>query len=378
MDRTAKPRFPAISAGFVCLDIFPGLAHIDGNEFDRNFIPGRAVEIDATTFATGGSVSNTGMALVKLGIETRLIGRIGKDPYGEILQQIYRQRGKNLADDLHIIPDEATGHTYVIDPNGQERRFLFHPGSNDHFGLEDVPGESLDQAGLFHFGYPSSIKRLSAGDGNDLTAIYLHAKQKGLTTSMDTSMPDPTRFSGQADWKNIFRKVLPYTDLFLPSFEEILFMLDRERFERLNRSGDVIARAEKPLIRDLADQLLEMGAGIVMLKLGYRGLYLRTAKIDRLNRLGRAAPSNLAAWEDLMIYQPSYKVSVAGTTGAGDACIAGLLAAFLRDTSPDDAVKAANGAGACCCEKPDAFSGIQSWEQMCDRIDNGWEIVQEI
>ena len=76
-----------------------------------------------------------------------------------------------------------------------------------------------------------------------------------------------------------------------------------------------------------------------MLKLGYRGLYLRTAKIDRLNRLGRAAPSNLAAWEDLMIYQPSYKVSVAGTTGAGDACIAGLLAAFLRDTSPDDAVK---------------------------------------
>jgi len=378
MNRTAKPRFPAISAGFVSLDIFPGLAYINGIEFDRIFIPGRAVEIDATTFATGGSVSNTGMALVKLGIETRLIGRIGQDPYGDILQQIYRRRGKNLADGLRIIPDETTGHTYVIDPKGQERRFLFHPGSNDHFGLEDIPEESLDQAGLLHFGYPSSIKRLSAGDGNDLMAIYLHAKQKGLTTSMDTSMPDPTRFSGQADWKNIFRKVLPYTDLFLPSFEEILFMLDRERFERLNRSGDVIAKAEKTLIWDLADQLLEMGAGIVMIKLGYRGLYLRTAKIDRLHQLGRAAPSDLAAWEDLMIYQPSYKVSVAGTTGAGDACIAGFWPLFCGIYLPMMAVKAANGAGACCCEKPDAFSGIQSWEQMCDRIDNGWEIVKEI
>ena len=45
--------------------------------------------------------------------------------------------------------------------------------------------------------------------------------------------------AGKADWKEILSRVLPYVDFFVPSIEELCFMLDRERYEewRTNDGG---------------------------------------------------------------------------------------------------------------------------------------------
>jgi sugar/nucleoside kinase (ribokinase family) len=64
---------------------------------------------------------------------------------------------------------------------------------------------------------------------------------------------------------------------------------------------------------------------------------------------------------------------VVGTTGSGDATIAGFLSAFLRGMSPAEAINAAIAVGACNVEAADALSGLRSWDETLDRIRGGWQ-----
>jgi sugar/nucleoside kinase (ribokinase family) len=73
------------------------------------------------------------------------------------------------------------------------------------------------------------------------------------------------------------------------------------------------------------------------------------------------------------LWTPCFRVKVVGTTGSGDATIAGFLSALLHDFSPRRAVIAAVAVGACNVEAADALSGLRSWEDTMARIAAGWE-----
>jgi hypothetical protein len=77
-------------------------------------------------------------------------------------------------------------------------------------------------------------------------------------------------------------------------------------------------------------------------------------------------------WLGRELLAPAFQVSVVGTTGAGDCAIAGFLAAVLRGLGPEAALAAATAAGACNVERPDAISGVPSWEALHHRITEGW------
>ena len=62
-----------IVAGHICLDVIPEL--LSQGDFAASFLPGRLLETGPVVMATGGAVSNTGQALHKLGIPTRLMGQ---------------------------------------------------------------------------------------------------------------------------------------------------------------------------------------------------------------------------------------------------------------------------------------------------------------
>ncbi len=47
------------------------------------------------------------------------------------------------------------------------------------------------------------------------------------------------------------------------------------------------------------------------------------------------------------MWAPCFDVEVVGTTGSGDATIAGFLSALLRDASPEEAMTMAVAVGAC-------------------------------
>jgi len=365
----------AVVAGHICLDIIPSLDNVAQGRFFELFQPGLMLQIGPPVFSTGGAVSNTGLALYILGINTKLMGKVGDDMYGRAVLQILRKYHPQLADGMVVDPHGTTSYTIIISPPGIDRMFLHHPGSNSTFNLEDIRFEEIQKAALFHFGYPPVMERIFSDDGKQLTQIFKRIKTEGVTTSLDLCLPDPASSGGQADWVKILTNTLPYVDIFLPSIEELLFTIRRKSYlDLLQTAGSRFLELITPeLLHEISQDVMDMGVKIVLLKLGERGAYLRTSNQASMVSLGRAAPDDTSRWINQELWSPCFKVNVIGTTGSGDATIAGFLAALLRNMSPIDALSAAVAVGACDVEAADAISGLRSWESTQARIKSGWE-----
>lgn len=352
----------AIVAGHICLDIIPEIDH----KFD--LIPGRLYEVGPPVMGTGGAVSNTGVALHLLGVPTTLMGKIGADAFGEIICEILRRYGPELDKGMVRTSGEVSSYTVVVNIPGVDRTFLHCPGANHHFGAADIDAGKLKGAALFHLGYPPIMARTYANDGAELVAIYQRVKAAGLTTSLDMVMPDPNGPSGKANWQAILERTLPHVDIFLPSADELLYMIDRASFGE----GDTMG-PEK--VSAIGRRLLDLGVAIAGVKLGSRGFYIRTAGRERLARMGAAKPADLAAWASRELWFPVYEIpKFVGSTGAGDCTIAGFLAAFLRGESLESAGRIANAVGACNVQTADALSGVKSWDETV-RLRAGWKQV---
>ena len=382
----AEPDLPGVVvAGHLCLDIFPDLGSVPEGQFTRLFKPGHLVEAGPAGFAVGGVVSNTGLALARLGIPTRLVGKIGQDPFADIVEGIFQRYARERIDasgqpllhtDFVAVPGAPTSYTIIISAPGVDRTFLHCTGANDTFVAGDVDYPALEGAAIFHFGYPPLMRQSYRAGGREMVELYRRARKTGVTTSLDTTLPDSSAEAGQVDWVAILGAVLPDVDLFLPSIEEILFMLRKGTYDQLQEatsSGSLVHLVTAELLNDLSAQLLDMGVKIAGFKLGECGFYLRTAAKDALEGLGRGRPADLAAWAGQTLWAPAFKVEVAGTTGAGDSAIAGLLSGMLRGLGPRQSLSAAVAVGACNVEAADAQSGLRSWEDTLARVAAGWE-----
>ncbi len=365
---------PVVVAGHLCLDLIPGLDHMPPGQFEQLFAPGRLVLIGPTSVSTGGPVSNTGLSLHRLGVPTQLMGKIGDDPFGQLVQNYVSSYDPALTDGL-IVSDSATSYTLIVSPLNADRRFLHHAGANDTFCAADVRYDVVAQASLFHFGYPPLMRRMYEDGGSELVEVMRRAKQTGVTTSLDMTFPDPSSASGQVDWVTILRSVMPYVDIFVPSIEETLFSIRRPLHDELYQTSpgnDILPRITPELLHDLSDELLDWGAKIVLLKLGYRGAYLRTASAERIAAIGKAAPTHPEEWAGRELWAPCFQVDWVGNTGAGDATIAGFLASLLRDLPAEQALTAAVAVGACNVEAADATSGVRTWDQTRARLASPW------
>jgi sugar/nucleoside kinase (ribokinase family) len=367
----------AVVAGHICLDIFPGLEHLPPGGIRNAFESGQLLTIGPAVIATGGPVSNTGLALHMLGITTRLMGKVGADLFGNVALELIKSYSPGLAESMLIDPQSSTSYTVILSFPGEDRIFLHYHGANDTFGSEDINYALVAQADLFHFGYPPVMRKMYEAGGQELAEVFRRAKAAnpttGLLTSLDMTLPDPDTPGGQADWRWIIRNALPNVDIFLPSVEELLFMLHREQYEELTRAygaGNLPAAATPDLLHRLSGELIEMGGKIVVIKCGERGLYLHTASPERLEPL--AGLLDGFAWSGKELWVPCFQVRVAGTTGAGDATIAGFLSGLLRGLPPVEAMTMAVAVGACCVEAVDALSGICSWEVTAARVKAGW------
>jgi len=363
-----------VVAGHICLDIIPTFKRA-ARTLDELLVPGKLIDVGAAVISTGGAVANTGLALHRLGVDVRLAGKIGTDAFGEAVCAVLRQQGVDLADDLLRDPDVATSYTIVLNPPGIDRTFLHCPGANDEFGAADLTPAQLQGASLFHFGYPPLMKRLYSDRGEELTSLMRLAREAGLTTSLDMALPDPDSPAGRADWLTILRAALPYVDVFVPSLDEIVFMLDPARGQQVRAA----AAAGVPLggltpadVAAVTDELLAMGVAVVLLKLGEHGACLRTTPDAARLAAGGALLAQLQSWEDVSLHAPCFAAEVVGTTGAGDCTIAGFLAALTRGETPGDALRAAVATGSASVERADATSGVPHWSVLAERLRAGW------
>lgn len=114
-------------AGHICLDVIPQFAG------PARLEPGTLNEIGPARFATGGAVANVGLALERLGVDVRLAGRLGDDPFGSILERLLDIGPSPSRQGLERVRGARTSYSIVVNPPGVDRMFLHHADCNDDF-----------------------------------------------------------------------------------------------------------------------------------------------------------------------------------------------------------------------------------------------------
>lgn len=374
-------RTKIISAGHICLDItpaFPASAHRSTGDL---FLPGQLISVGRAAVHLGGSVSNTGIAMKLLGGDVELMSTVGDDAFGRMVVSELSRYG--IEGGIHISPEAETSYSVILAPPGIDRIFLHHSGANDTFDAGQINWDTVKQAGLFHFGYPTLMRRMYENQGEGLFRLLTAVKEAGCATSVDMAMVEESTEAGQTDWSAILERCIPYIDFFVPSAEELCMMLDRQRYHEWQeraRGADItsILDIERD-IRPLADELLYFGAKVVLIKCGAPGLYLRTAGHERLLSVGGGMGERLShSWENLEYFEKSYVPDrLLSGTGAGDTTIAAFLTAVLKGYSWKDCLHLAAATGAMCVSTYDALSGLKSFPELEKRIHAGWKKAGE-
>lgn len=365
-----------IVAGHICLDITPVFPDTGAEHLEDVLSPGKLVEVKEADVHTGGCVANTGLAMKILGADVTLAGKIGRDAFGDMILHILGQY--DAGEDMLRSDSLSTSYSVVVAVPGIDRIFLHNPGANNAFRSDDIPEEMTAGVSLFHFGYPPIMKAMYENGGAELVKLMGRMKAAGIATSMDMAAVDAASEAGKADWERILSRVLPFVDFFVPSVEELCFMLDRERFEEWQsraKGGDITGSLDVDAdIRPLADRCMELGAKVLLIKCGAPGIYYRTADRETLGRIGGDLMPEPEKWADLEGFERSYVPErIASGTGAGDTSIAAFLTAVLEGCSPEECLRLATATGACCVAAYDALSGLRTFDELREKMRQGWK-----
>ncbi len=365
-----------ISAGHICLDITPVFQGGKVKRLDEVLAPGKLIQMGEADVHTGGSVANTGLAMKFLGADVKLMGKTGDDEFGSMVRAIVAEHG--AGEGMLTVEGETTSYSVVLAIPGVDRIVLHHPGANDTFSSDDIPEEVLKDCALFHFGYPTLMRKMYEDDGAELVKLLQKVKAAGAATSLDFAMINEDTDAGVADWEGILENVLPYVDFYVPSVEELCFMLDKERFADWQvraAGGDIteVLDIEKD-VKPLAEQCLAFGARMVLIKCGVAGMYFRSNDAIHLRKVGSELCLDARDWADQEIFETCYEPErVLSGTGAGDTSIAAFLTAMLKGYSAQWCVRLAAAEGASCVAAYDALGGLKSLEELEDKINKGWK-----
>ncbi|MBR4719102.1 MAG: carbohydrate kinase family protein [Lachnospiraceae bacterium] len=365
----------AVVAGHICIDITPKILDQASKKIHDVLVPGRLLNVGDADIHTGGAVANTGLAMKLLGADVTLVGKIGDDALGDMVMIITDEY--EASEGFIRSKGDSTSYSVVLAFPGTDRIFLHNPGANDTFCPDDLPMDIIREAALFHFGYPPLMKRIYERDGAELVELMRRVREAGAATSLDLAAVDPDTEAGKADWKLILENTLPYVDIFVPSIEELLFMLDREKYDRIRRDNpDSDLTGAVDLITDiepLGEKCLDMGARIVLIKCGEPGMYYRTKSVRDIEKISSRLSLDTKAWANKKGFEKSYRPErVLSGTGAGDTSVAAFLTSMLNGKDPEDCVRYAAATGACCVEAYDALSGLKSFRELDEKLGSGW------
>ena len=182
-------------------------------------------------------------------------------------QLIRRDRDHyDLGSGLIVSECVSISYSVVLEIPGIVHMFLHDPGDNDRIHAEDIPGKSLEEAGLLPFRITPQMKSKYMDGGEELVRLMKKARMAGTVISLDLADVDSGSEAVQADWTGILNTV----DYFVTSVEEPIYMEDRPSFDRLKSLAGRRDITEAVDLRNgvpaLAEQCLRWGAGVVLIK----------------------------------------------------------------------------------------------------------------
>jgi sugar/nucleoside kinase (ribokinase family) len=286
-----SPRFDYTSMGFITFDalcrpvtqIPPG---------------GDTYFVEELTLAVSGAAGSAVIVAAKHGLKSRAVGGVGHDDMGDWVLMKLGAFGIDTTMMARCAGFTTSSSLVTTRPDGA-RPALHKRGATDGFFIEDHQVDDLLDTRILHVGGVGLMNRMDAGRTEEILA---EAKRRGVTTTLDV-------FASTPDDLPKVERLLPHTDYFLPSEEE--------------------ARALSGLSenRDLAQFLLDRGAGCVILTLGAEGAYCR-------HRDGTEFAT------------PAFAVDVKCTCGCGDCFNGGFATGLIKGMDLRQAVQVAQASSA--------------------------------
>jgi ribokinase len=263
--------------------LVPG-AEVIGDDGGMDDLSARLEELGGppVSVSAGGSAANTVHALREMGLLTGYVGAVGEDEAASLLVD-------GLGDPMYmgLVRRGRSGRTVIaVGPDG-DRSITVFPNANDTLGPGEVDHIQLARARIVH---------LSAFVGDLPLEAQVEAVRR-LPRDTTVSL-DPGALYARRGVEGI-EPLLERADVVLPGEGEAMLMTGARDLD------------------EAASVLMDMGAGIVVVKLGGRGI--RTY------------------WADGEYHLRSLPVPVAGdSVGAGDVADAGFLAGMLARLPPAD------------------------------------------
>lgn len=272
--------------------------------------PGGLVLTDGISLEIGGCASNVAVDLVKLGRHASVAGLVGGDAPGRFVRESLEKEGVETSLLLETAKAQ-TSSTLIINIRGEDRRFIHAAGANSEFTGADLTPELIASAKVLYLGGFCLMPRLS---GEHAARIFRMAREAGVSTVLDVVIPDAT------GWWAELRKVLPWTDVFLPNTDEARMLTG---LDNPYRQAEYFAAA---------------GAATTIVTCGKEGAVL----IDTERR----------------VRSRSFTVDFVDGTGSGDAFAAGYIHGMLEGQSAERCVEMGSALGASCVRSPGATTGV--------------------
>jgi 2-dehydro-3-deoxygluconokinase len=260
----------------------------------------------------GGAESNVAIGVSRLGAPATWIGRLGRDPIGDLIERnLLAERVRTVVhrDDAPtaiMLRERRTGSV-------QNVTYYRHGSAGSHLRPADVPAGIVEDAGVLHL--TGITPALGEGPAATVREALGRARAAGVPVSVDLNYR--SRLWDAATAAPVFRELAAGADMLFAGDDEARIALELD-----DRTGP-----EK-----LAAALAELGPGEVVIKRGRRGA---TALID-----------------GELIDVPAVPVQAVDSVGAGDAFVAGYLACRLAGRDPHEGLRTAAVTGALAATVP--------------------------
>jgi sugar/nucleoside kinase (ribokinase family) len=304
MDRTA-----VVCLGILVADIFvPPLERLPA--------AGELISTGDFLVQPGGCAANVALDLVALGVPSAVCGRVGDDPFGELLIRDLAARGVGT-DGVLRTAGHRTSSTVILPVIGDDRRYVHSFGANAAFCGADLEQATIERADVLYVG---GYLMLPSMEQRALAEQLTWARARGTVVVLDVAVP-----AGRGASLDALELLLPLADYFVPNADEARAI-----------TGESAPRRQ-------AEQLLSRGAQRVLIKLGDRGTYVQSGARS--------------------FAMPAPRVTAVEPSGAGDAFAAGLIVGIRERWDLTAMVRFANVVGSSACTALGAWNGVFSRAQ---------------
>lgn len=271
-----------------------------------DFIPDRKgqrlKDVSGFKRVAGGAPANVAGAVTKLGISSKMLTKLGADPFGDYIEEVLQEAGIDTA---HIRRDSrgetALAFVSLAEDGNRDFKFYRRNSADLLYAPEEIPEDVLDDCGMIHF---CSVDLMESPMKEAHRKLVSMALEKGVLVSFDPNLR-PSLWGDDEAMKKAVLEFLPLADIVKISDEELEFITGETEIEK----------------------------ALGTLSSGRACCVVYTKGADGAEVYVRPKGSSADQW--IRAEAPGFRVEARDTTGAGDSFIGAFLFCILRDRAAD-------------------------------------------